>query len=76
MVPGLYYFRAMNGRTPTLGANFMQGAYVANFYLNFIQNPAKWQFSMNFAMYGGGKTSYDQPLGDRNFFGAYLARNF
>lgn len=76
VVPGLYYFRAMNGRTPTLGANFMQGAYVANFYLNFIQNPAKWQFSMNFAMYGGGKTSYDQPLGDRNFFGAYLARNF
>jgi hypothetical protein len=74
--PGLYYFHALKGRTPTMMANFMQGARSANLYLNFTQNPASWQFGMNAARYWGGGASFDQPYGDRDFFGAYLSRNF
>lgn len=76
VTPGLYYFHAVKGRTPTLFANFMQGARSVNLYLNVTQNPANWQFGMNVAKFWGGKTSFDQPLSDRAFFGAYLSRNF
>lgn len=76
VVPGLYFFQAIDGRTPTLGANFMKGARVANFYVNFIQNPATWQLTLNYATYGGGARPFDQPYGDRHFFGAVLSRNF
>jgi hypothetical protein len=76
VVPEIYFFHAVNGRTPNLAANFMKGAKSANFIVTFIQNPAKWQFAVNYAKYWGGKTPFDQPLGDRDFFGAYLSRNF
>jgi hypothetical protein len=76
VTPGLYYFQAMSGRTPNLAATFMKGARVANFYLLFTQNPANWQIGVNMARYGGGRNPFDQPLGDRSFFGAFLSRNF
>ncbi len=76
VTPGLYFFHAVSGRTPNLGATFMAGAKIANFYVLFTQNPANWQIGINAARYSGGKSSFDQPYGDRNFYGAFLSRNF
>ncbi len=76
VTPGLYHFRAVAGRTPNLAATFMKGARVTNFYMLFTQNPANWQLGINAARYGGGSSPFDQPYGDRNFFGAFLSRNF
>ena len=76
MTPGLYYFQALSGRTPNASGLFMKGAKSANFYLNFAQNPAKWQFGFNYAVFRGGSSPFDQPLGDRDFVGMYLSRNF
>lgn len=76
VTPELYYFQALKGRTPTMMANFMQGAKSANFTVTFTQNPANWQFAVNLAKFWGGKASFDQPYADRGFIGAYLSRNF
>lgn len=76
IVPEVFYFQAIKGRTPTLAANFMSDAKSANFIVSFIQNPANWQFAVNYATFWGGRRSYDQPLADREFFGAFLSRNF
>lgn len=76
VTPEVYFFHAVGGRTPNLVANFMKGAKSANFILNFVQNPAKWQFAINYAKFWGGRYAFDQPLGDRDFIGAYLSRNF
>ncbi|MES2259348.1 MAG: DUF1302 domain-containing protein [Pseudomonadota bacterium] len=76
VVPELYFFHAVRGRTPNMTATFMQGAKSANFIVGFIQNPAKWQFSVNYARFWGGDTVFDQPLRDRSFVGATLSRNF
>ena len=76
VVPEVYFFHAVKGRTPNAMATFMQGAKSANFIVNFIQNPAKWQVSLNYARFWGGDTVFDQPLRDRGFFGATVSRNF
>lgn len=76
VVPEVYFFHAVKGRTPNAMATFMQGAKSANFVVNFIQNPAKWQVSMNYARFWGGDSVFDQPLRDRGFFGATVSRNF
>lgn len=76
VVPELYYFQAVSGRTPNLSGLFMKGAKSANFIVSFIQNPAHWQFTVNYAKFMGGSSPLDQPLRDRDFFGAVLSRNF
>jgi hypothetical protein len=76
VVPEIYYFRALSGRTPNASAQFMQGASSANFTVSFIQNPATWQFAINYAAFWGGSSVFDQPYRDRNFVGAVLSRNF
>jgi len=76
VVPEIYYFKAMKGRTPNAVANFMEGAQSANFTVTFLQNPTTWQFAVNYAAFWGGSRVFDQPLRDRNFVGAYLTRNF
>lgn len=76
VTPGVYYFHALWGRTPNASGLFMKGAKSANFYLNFAQNPAKWQFGFNYAIFRGGSRVFDQPLRDRDFLGMYLSRNF
>lgn len=76
LTPGMYFFHAVSGRTPNLVGNFMAGAKVLNLYTLFTQNPAHWQIGVNYAMYGGGSRPFDQSLGDRNFFGAFVSRNF
>ena len=76
VVPEVYYFRAMSGRTPNTAATFMQGASSINLIVSFIQNPATWQFGINYAAFWGGHSVLDQPLADRNFVGVYASRNF
>ncbi len=76
VVPEVYFFHAVNGRTPNFVANFMEGAKSANFIVSFIKNPAEWQFAVNYAKWWGGAASFDQPYADRDYFGAYLSRNF
>lgn len=76
VVPEIYYFQAVTGRTPNTSALFMEGAKSANFTVTFIQNPAKWQFAINYARFQGGSSVFDQPYRDRDFFGAVLSRNF
>ncbi|MES2103527.1 MAG: DUF1302 domain-containing protein [Pseudomonadota bacterium] len=76
VVPEIYYFRALNGRTPNGAATFMKGAQSANFTVSFIQNPANWQGAINYARFMGGKSVFDQPYRDRSFVGLTLSRNF
>ena len=73
VVPGLTFFDAVKGFTPTLTANYLEGAKSLNFYVNFIQNvPTNWQAGVNYLVYWGN----NQQLADRDFIGAYLTRNF
>lgn len=76
VIPEIYYFQAVKGRTPNLMGTFMEGAKSANFMVNFVQNPANWQFGVNYARFWGGSRVFDQPYADRDFFGAYVSRNF
>jgi len=76
LVPEVYYFQAVHGRTPNASGLFMQGAKSANFIVSLLQNPTKWQASINYAVFFGGSTVFDQPYRDRNFVGLTLARNF
>jgi len=76
VVPEIYYFQAVSGRTPNSSGLFMEGAKSANFTVTFIQNPANWQFAVNYGKFWGGSRVFDQPLKDRDFIGAYVSRNF
>jgi len=76
VTPEIYYFQAVKGRTPNGVALFMEGAKSVNLILNFVQNPATWQASINYAAFFGGKRVFDQPLRDRDFVGLTLSRNF
>lgn len=76
VVPEIYYFQAVSGRTPNASALFMKGAKSTNLVVTFVQNPAKWQFAINYAKFWGGSSVFDQPYRDRDFVGAYLSRNF
>lgn len=76
VIPEIYYFQAVKGRTPNAMALFMEGAKSANFIVNFVHNPATWQFGVNYAKFWGGGRVFDQPLKDRDFFGAFVSRNF
>lgn len=76
VIPEVYFFHAVKGRTPNAMATFMEGAKAANLIVNFVKNPANWQISVNYAKFWGGDTALDQPLRDRSFFGATVSRNF
>jgi hypothetical protein len=76
VVPEVYYFRALSGRTPNGAATFMKGAQSVNFTLSFIQNPANWQVALNYARFMGGNAVFDQPYRDRSFIGLTISRNF
>ncbi|MGZ8463722.1 MAG: DUF1302 family protein, partial [Candidatus Deferrimicrobiaceae bacterium] len=73
VIPGVTYFQAIKGNTPTFTANYLQGAKSANFYVLFNQSaPTRWQGRVNYTNYWGN----NQLLADRDFVGAYLTRNF
>lgn len=76
VIPEIYYFQAVSGRTPNGSGQLMAGARSANLIITFVQNPAKWQAAINYAAFWGGKTVFDQPYRDRNFIGLTLSRNF
>ncbi|MDR6395249.1 DUF1302 domain-containing protein [Herbaspirillum seropedicae] len=76
VIPEIYFFHAVKGRTPNATATFMEGAKMANFTVTFMQNPAKWQVALNFAKFWGGASVFDQPLRDRSFYGMTVSRNF
>ncbi|HJV71696.1 MAG TPA: DUF1302 domain-containing protein [Ideonella sp.] len=76
VVPEIYYFQAVSGRTPNGSGLFMQGAKSANLTISFLQNPTKWQAAINYAAFWGGERVFDQPYRDRNFVGLTLSRNF
>lgn len=74
--PGVFVQQALKGSTPNFLGNWLEGAKAVNFYLNFVQNPAHWQAGLNLSKFFGGKTPTHQPLGDRDFIGGYVSRNF
>jgi hypothetical protein len=76
LVPEVYYFQAVKGRTPNTTGLFMEGAKSVNLTVSFIQNPATWQFAVNYAAFWGGGRVFDQPYRDRNFLGLTVSRNF
>ena len=76
VVPEIYYFEAVSGRTPNASALFMQGAKSINYTVSFLQNPTKWQAAFNYAHFWGGTSVFDQPYADRDFFGITISRNF
>lgn len=76
VIPEIYYFQAVKGRTPNASALFMEGAKSANFIVSFVQNPASWQFAFNYAKFWGGSAVFDQPYRDRSYYGFNLSRNF
>jgi hypothetical protein len=73
IIPGVTYFQAAKGNTPTLTANYLQGAKSMNMYVLFNQSaPTRWQAGLNYTNYWGT----NQLLGDRDFIGGFLTRNF
>ncbi|MFA6148050.1 MAG: DUF1302 domain-containing protein [bacterium] len=78
VLPGVTWFQAVKGDTPTLTANYLEGAKSMNIYFLFNQNaPTRWQAGLNYTSYwGGGRDHLRQPLGDRDFVGGFITRNF
>jgi len=76
VIPGLFVQHAVKGSTPNFIGNWLEGGKAVNAYVNFVQNPAHWQAGINLTKFFGGKTATHQPLGDRDFVGFYVSRNF
>jgi hypothetical protein len=76
VTPGLALSWALSGRTPNIQGTWMKGAKTGSLYLNFTQNPATWQFGVNYAFFRGGSSVFDQALRDRDFIGVYANYNF
>lgn len=73
VIPGITYFQAVKGNTPTLTANYLRGAKSMNTYILFNQSaPTRWQAGLNYTNYWGD----NQLLGDRDFIGGFITRNF
>jgi hypothetical protein len=73
VIPGITFFHAVEGFTPTLTANYFEGAKSLNFYTLFNQNPpSRWQAGLNYTNFFGR----NQLLADRDFIGGFLTRNF
>lgn len=75
LTPGVTFYDAVSGYTPTFSANYEKGAKSVNLYLLFNQNPQVWQAGLNYTMYFGGN-AISQPFSDRNFVGLFVTRNF
>ena len=76
VTPGIFVSRALSGRTPNIQGTWMKGATNTNLYINFTRNPATWQFGLNYALFRGGSSVFDQVLRDRDFVGGYATFNF
>ncbi|MGF6967311.1 hypothetical protein OKW43_004339 [Paraburkholderia sp. WC7.3g] len=76
VTPGITFADGLYGYTPTLSANYMQGAKSLNLYVLFNQNPTVWQAGINYTLFWGGHNTVGQPYADRNFVGMFVTRNF
>jgi hypothetical protein len=77
VIPGCTFTHSVGGDTPTMLANYLEGAMSTNVYILFNMNPAKWQAGINYANYfGGSRDPNRQPWSDRDFFGGFVAYNF
>lgn len=76
VTPGITYFRALVGDTPTFSANYLQNAQSLNFYMLFNQNPAVWQAGINFTYFFGGTQPSEQFYADRSLIGGFVSYNF
>lgn len=76
VTPGMFVSRALAGRTPNIQGTWMKGATTANFYVNFSKNPGTWQFGLNYSIFRGGNSVFDQVLRDRDFVGGFGSFNF
>ncbi|MFX1766376.1 DUF1302 family protein [Paraburkholderia sp. A1RI-2L] len=76
VTPGVTFADALYGYTPTLTANYLQGAKSLNLYVLFNQNPTVWQAGINYTLFFGGHQTVGQPYADRNFVGMFVTRNF
>lgn len=76
VTPGVTYFRALTGDTPTFTANYLQNAQSLNFYVLFSKNPGTWQGGLNFSYYFGGSQPSEQFYSDRSFVGGFVSYNF
>ncbi|MBN3851129.1 MULTISPECIES: DUF1302 domain-containing protein [Burkholderiaceae] len=76
VTPGVTFADALYGYTPTLVANYLQGAKSLNLYVLFNQNPTVWQAGINYTLFFGGHQTVGQPYADRNFVGMFVTRNF
>lgn len=76
VTPGVFMSYALAGRTPNVQGTWMKGALNANLYLNFSRNPGTWQFGLNYSVFRGGSSVFDQPFRDRDFVGGYVNFNF
>jgi hypothetical protein len=83
VTPGVTFFHAVAGDTPTMLNNYAEGAKSTNAYILFNQNPLKWQAGINYAKYFGGaggqmggSSNLRQPLADRDFVGGFVTYNF
>jgi hypothetical protein len=74
--PGVFVSWALAGRTPNIQGTWMKGAKTVNFYLTFSKNPGTWQFGLNYSIFRGGESVFDQVLRDRDFVGGYVSYNF
>jgi Protein of unknown function (DUF1302) len=73
VIPGVTFFHAVKGFTPTLTANYFEGAKSLNFYVLLNQNPpSRWQAGLNYTNFFGD----NQLLADRDFVGGFITRNF
>ncbi|MDR3568975.1 MAG: DUF1302 family protein [Syntrophobacteraceae bacterium] len=72
--PGCTFFFTAFGNTPNATGNFLAGDTSINVYVNFIQNPPKWQITINYTKWMGGTTA--QPLADRDMIGGFVTYNF
>jgi len=75
LTPGVTFYDAVKGNTPTFSANYEQGARSAYAYLLINKNPQVWQIGISYVAYFGGN-ALTQPYSDRNALGAFVTRNF
>lgn len=76
VTPGMTFADGLYGYTPTLTANYLQGAKSLNLYVLFNQNPTVWQAGINYTLFWGGHNTVGNPYSDRNFVGMFVTRNF
>ncbi|MCP3711812.1 DUF1302 domain-containing protein [Paraburkholderia sp. CNPSo 3274] len=76
VTPGITFADSLYGYTPTLTANYLQGAKSLNLYVLFNQNPTVWQAGINYTLFWGGHNTVGNPYADRNFVGMFVTRNF